>query len=71
MCYNKSVKQIQHIILYTKPLSDDAETSGTMKFQNEDSVYLIGRVIGTLEPERDLAKQEDVEKYYSIRQRKE
>ena len=71
MCYNKSVKQIEHIILYAKTLSDDAETSDTMKFQDKDSVYLIGRVIGTLEPEQDLAKREDVEKYYSIRRRKE
>ena len=38
---------------------------GVMRFSDQDSVYLIGRVIGTLGPE-SIAAQADIEKYERI-----
>ena len=41
----------------------------TMCFGDEESVYMIGRVIGILEP-GDLASEDDVERFFSIHERK-
>ena len=38
----------------------------TMTFAEEDSVYLIGRVMGILDPDRDVAQEEDIQTYQLI-----
>ena len=38
----------------------------TILFNDVDTVYLIGRVVGILDPAEDIAHQEDVEKYMAI-----
>ena len=35
----------------------------TMTFSDDDSVYLIGRVLGILDPETDLACPADIQRY--------
>ena len=35
-------------------------------FNGSDSIYLIGRVLGTLDPEKDLASDADIKKYVTI-----
>ena len=37
-----------------------------MKFDEEDSVYFIGKVIGILDPYEDIASEEDVRKYQRV-----
>ena len=59
-----------HNELYIKVFEEDGLHSynpryKTMKFDDEDAVYLIGRVIGIVE-DTDFAKPEDVEKYYAL-----
>ena len=41
------------------------ESYDTMRFTDADSVYLIGRVLGILDPE-DIASDEDVERYFAV-----
>ena len=38
----------------------------TILFNDVDTVYLIGRVVGVLDPAEDIAHQEDVEKFMAI-----
>ena len=38
----------------------------TILFHEADTVYLIGRVLGRLDPDHDISRPEDVERYKAI-----
>ena len=38
----------------------------TIRFHDNDIVYLIGRVLARLDPDKDIARQDDIEKYMAI-----
>jgi phage repressor protein C with HTH and peptisase S24 domain len=38
----------------------------TIRFHDHDIVYLIGRVLSILDPDKDIARPDDVEKYMAI-----
>ena len=39
----------------------------TMTFSEDDSVYLIGRVLGILDPDTDFAQPEEIQMYQQLR----
>ena len=38
----------------------------TIRFHDNDIVYLIGRVLARLDPDKDIARQDDIENYMAI-----
>ena len=45
------------------------ENYDTMTFQDWDNVFYIGKVIGVIDEFEDIARDEDIEKYFSVHER--